>query len=226
MKLRPILFVSLALGLLVLVPVLFVVGLGLYGSSIGGQSTAVAASGALLGLVPASGPPGSTITVSGRNWTPREEVTIYLDIPDSAAGGDRRVRLLSVTASRAGGFDIDIVVPSLILTSATPFATIEAESLTSDSAPTSVRADFGIIGYETELQVHVVDARRGRGLPGARVELSDRFGRPVAVATTDLGGLAAFTGIRPGLADLGVSLLDYQHHQTSLTVPESGTFDF
>ncbi len=225
MKLRPILLVSVALGLVVFVPILVVVGLGLYGSSIGGQSTGVATSGAELRLVPASGSPGSTITVSGRNWAPREEVSIYVDIPDSAATGDRRVRLLSITASRSGAFEVDVVFPSLILTSETTVATVEAESLAPGAGASLVRADFGIVGYETEIEVHVVDARRGRGLPGARVQISDDFGRSIAAATTDLAGLATFAGVRPGVAGLDVSLLDYQRRQTTMTVPESGFYD-
>lgn len=226
MKLRPLLLISTALGLLILVPVLTIVGLGFYGTAIGGQSTAVAASGAELRLRPASGPPGSTVAVSGSNWAPREEVAIYLDIPDSDATGGRRVRLLSVVASRTGAFEIDLVVPSLLLTSATTVATVEAESLTQDSTPAPVRADFGIVGYETELQIQINDARRGRGLPGAQVQLSDSFGRLVAASTTDLAGLAIFTGVRPGPAELEVRLLDYQHRQAALTIPQSGSYGF
>ncbi len=226
MKLRPILLVSVALGLVVLVPIPVVVGLGLYGSSIGGQSTAVAATGAELRLVPASGSPGATITVSGRNWEPREEIAIYVDIPESAATGDRRVRLLSVTASRSGAFEVDLVFPALILTSATTVVTVEAESLGQDASPSEVRANFGFVGYETEIEIHVVDARRGGSLSGARVQISDGFGQLVATVTTDLAGIATFAGVRPGVAGLNVSLLDYQHRQTTVTVPQSGSYDF
>ena len=198
MTLRPILLISTALGLVVLVPILVVVGFGLYGSSIGGQSTAVAATGAELRLVPASGSPGSTITVSERNWEPREEIAIYVDIPESAATGDRRVRLLSVTASRSGTFEVDLVFPALILTSATTVATVEAESLSRDASASVARAEFGIVGYETGIEIHVVDARRGGSLPGARVQISDKFGQLVATVTTDLAGIATFAGLPPG----------------------------
>lgn|GEM_PF-2726190 len=121
-----------------------------------------------------------------------------MDIPESAATGDRRVRLLSVTASRSGTFEVDLVFPALILTSATTVATVEAESLSRDASASVARAEFGIVGYATGIEIHVVDARRGGSLPGARVQISDKFGQLVATVTTDLAGIATFAGLPPG----------------------------
>ena len=226
MRLRPIVLFAIVLGLVVLVPVLTVIGLGFYGTSIGGQSSGVAASGAELRVVPAGGPPGVTVTVSGRHWEPRSEIAIYLGIPGGDTADERRIRLLAVTASRGGTFEIEIVIPSLVFTTAASRVDIEAEPVTDGPVPDPVRAAFAVQGYDTTLNVHVVDSRRGINLPGAHLELSDRFGRPIATATAGLDGIATFVGARPGPAQLDISLIDFRRRQADITLPEAGNYDF
>ena len=135
MKVRPIVFVSGVLGLVVLIPVLAVIALGFYGASIGGQSSAVAVSGAELRVMPAGGPPGSTVTVTGQNWKPREEIAIYLGIPGDRGTEARRIRLLALTASRSGRFEVEVVMPSAVFTAMMKLATVEAESIGGESGP-------------------------------------------------------------------------------------------
>ncbi len=226
MRVRPIVLISGVLGLVVLIPVLAVIGLGFYGTSIGGQTSATAVSGAELRVSPAGGPPGSTVTVTGRNWEPREEVAIYLGIPGDAATEARRIRLLAVTASRSGGFEIEVVVPSLVFTAMATLATVEAESASGESGPEVVSTGYEVAGYDTAVHVHVVDSRRGINLPGARLEMVDRFGRSMGTAKTGVDGVAPFAGPRPGPAEIVVSLIDFRRRQVSLTLPETGDLDF
>ncbi len=226
MKVRPIIFVSGVLGLVVLIPVLAVIALGFYGASIGGQSSAVAVSGAELRVMPAGGPPGSTVTVTGQNWKPREEIAIYLGIPGDRGTEARRIRLLALTASRSGRFEVEVVMPSAVFTAMMTLATVEAESIGGESGPEVVSTGFEVVGFDTALKVHVVASRRGINLAGARLELSDRFGRVMSTATTGVDGVATFQGPRPGLAEIDVSLIDFRRRQVALTLPETGTLDF
>ena len=101
MRTRIVVAASAALAALILIPVVAVVGLGAYGSSLGGSTTSVGTRGAELKLIPAHGLPGSTVRIEGRNWPARARISLSLSRPSSAAGvAPLRMRLAKLLASR------------------------------------------------------------------------------------------------------------------------------
>ena len=94
MTLRLMVALSVGVAALVLIPVLLIVGLGVYGSSLGGSAKSVAGSGAELRLLPARGFAGSAVAIQGRQWPPRKTVSLYVRRPDlGSTFGSLRLRI-------------------------------------------------------------------------------------------------------------------------------------
>ena len=221
MRLRVSLIIAGGLALLLLIPVAAIVGLGVYGAAQGGQARGETETGAAITLLPATGQPGTQVTVSGEGWQPREPIDLLLVVekPEQPA---LNLTLGSVQASRSGEFDISLVIPPLAFDGADARAEIHAngaaEALELPSGLATAR--FEVEPYPTRIAMRVSDDS-GFAVAGARISVNDRFGRTATTVATDGAGLAAITGLTPGKRDLTVRALGYFPTRLSMTVPDS-----
>lgn len=224
MKSRVALGITLALGVLVLIPVLTVIGLGLYGSSLGGTSQTVGASGAQLKLFPGRGLPGSNLKVLGSDWPPRAEVSVFMTRPDSGNGASPpRLRLAEIITSRRGGFEFETLVPASLIPGGTPEVLIQVEQKpVGEDSPTILTASFGIDPYPNSVNVRAIDSATGQAAANAVVEIQDGFGQRIAKATTGAEGLASFAAIAPGKLSVSVRKVDYKAGEAGLEVAGAG----
>ena len=150
--------VTAALAVLILIPVLAVVGLGVYGSALGGSTRVTGSSGAELTLQPARGPSGSVVTIRGSNWPERKNVSLFLRRPAvTDAGAQLRLRLAKVLTSRSGTFQIESVVPSALVGADTNEIFIEGLSEV-DGRGASADVRFEVLPHPGSIKVSVVSA--------------------------------------------------------------------
>ncbi len=224
MRTRIVVAASAALAALILIPVVAVVGLGAYGSSLGGSTTSVGTRGAELKLIPAHGLPGSTVRIEGRNWPARARISLSLSRPSSAAGvAPLRMRLANLLASRNGTFRLDTIIPAALVNPDTRGFLVTSEAIDRDDAPISnVSAGFEIEPYPNSVIVHVVDAESGTPLADSALKISDSFDRVVTDGATGPDGLAIFSGLAPGTLKIKVQRLGYREAKGTLTVRDEG----
>ncbi len=224
MRTRIVVAASAALAALILIPVVAVVGLGAYGSSLGGSTTSVGTRGAELKLIPTHGLPGSTVRIEGRNWPARARISLSLSRPSSAAGvAPLRMRLAKLLASRNGTFRLDTIIPAALVNPDTRGFLVTSEAIDRDDAPISnVSAGFEIEPYPNSVIVHVVDAESGTPLADSALKISDSFDRVVTDGATGPDGLAIFSGLAPGTLKIKVQRLGYREAKGTLTVRDEG----
>ena len=221
MRLRVSLIIAGGLALLLLLPVAAIVALGVYGTAQGGQSRAETATGAAITLLPATGQPGTQVTVNGEGWQPREPIDLLL-IVDKPDQPPLNLTLGSVQASRAGEFDVAFVIPPLAFDGAEARAAIQAHGKAEelDAASGQATAEFDVEPYPTRIALRVSDAA-GSAIAGARISVNDRFGRTATTVATDAEGTARIAGLAPGDRDLTVRALGYFPTRLSMTIPEA-----
>ncbi len=224
MRTRIVVVVSAVLGVLILIPVVTVIGLGAYGSSLGGSTTSVGTRGAELKLIPAHGVPGTAVRVEGRNWPARARITVSLSRPSTSEGGEPlRMRLQNLIASRNGTFRMDTVIPAALANPDTRGFLITAEALDRNENPVAdVSAGFDIEPYPNSVVVKTVDAETGQPLADSVLEISDAFGRIVTDAITGPTGSAVFSGLTPGSLTVTVRRLGYMEGKGSIGVNQEG----
>ena len=212
------------LAALILVPVLAVVALGAYGSSLGGRVGATGSGDAELEIFPSHGVPGSMLRITGKHWPPRSGVTIWLERqPPNAKSESRSLRLAEIVASRRGSFELSTIIPRSILPFGTATVRIKAAGRESDAGFDAARyAPFKVDPYPNEVILSVVDA--GSRLPseGAMIRIEDAFGQKIAVNSTGATGEVSFVGIRPGKKLVTVRKVDYKIARAAIDVPETG----
>ena len=223
MRSRTAILISSLLGLVVLVPVLAVVGLGAYGSTLSEGAIARAESGAELQLIPAHGPPGSKIKIEGRKWPPVSAVDLYLSRAlESTAGSEMNLRLAHIYSSRSGTFAVETLIPAAVVGGRTADLLVTAVgSDREDSTELRSSVRFAIDPFPTNLLVAVSDAASGAALAGARVRVHDTFGRPIAEAVSGEDGTVVFKGVSPGQAELRLRMPGYYAGAVRVTIPES-----
>src|SRR3990172_5064642 len=194
MRARTAVFIAVALGLAVAIPALGIVGLGIYGESLGGEAVSIGRGGARLTLRPAEAKPGQEFTVEGKNWPPRSEIRLELRAP--AGDEERRIPLALAVTSRNGSFALQLVLPEALYYKPGRRLTIEAVPILQQGVA-DVGAELTIRPFTTTLGLSVVDAGDRTPLADASVEILDGFGSPLAVATTDARGRAIFEGLPP-----------------------------
>ncbi len=221
MRLRVSLIVAGFLAALILLPVAAIVALGVYGGSQGGQASGSSASGASVTLLPASGEPGSLVTIVGEGWQPREPVRLALVTGDGEGRPQLDVSLGSVQASRSGQFDASLVIPPLPFGGGGTSAFIEARG---DAAGQSgnASAPYQVEAYATRLALVVLDSPGKTPISGTRVTARDRFGRIATTLTTNSDGRATFVGLAPGQTELAIRAFGYHPANLKTTVVALG----
>ena len=224
MRTRIVVIASAALAALILIPVVAVVGLGAYGSSLGGSTTSVGVRGAELKLIPAHGLPGSTVRIEGRNWPAKARISLSLARPSSAEGAaPLRMRLAKLLASRNGTFRLDTIIPAALVNPDTRGFLITSEALDRNDAPISdVSAGFKVEPYPNSVIVQIVDAESGTPLADSALSISDSFDRVVTNGLTGPDGSAVFSGLAPGSLKVKVQRLGYREAKGTLTVRGEG----
>ena len=222
---RVAILISALLGVVVLIPVAVVVGLGMYGSALGGGSVSSNSSEARLTIYPAHGHPGSSIRVQGHDWPPRSNVDLRISRSGRRDGGAANYpRLAHIVTSRSGKFDIETVIPAALIGAdtlnvlVTAVATKNASSQQTDSS-----ASFRVDPYANVVRIHVVDASSGGDLRGAKVRIQDVFGQQVVESIAANDGTVTLSGLRPGKRDLTVRHPGYRRISAPVDVGESGS---
>ncbi len=211
MRARRVLLISAALGVLVLLPVLVIVSLGIYGTSLGGSASAQAAAGARITLSPARGVAGDSVTIQGRGWPPRSEITVYVATDADNDDATVRLRLGKIETSRAGAFELQASVPRHLVAPGAEEIFFQAELEDGDNERHAVLpVRFALIPYLNTLRVSVVDADSSISLDGALIEIRDPFGQIVAAVQTDQDGTVEIAGIVPGEYSVSAAMVDFQ----------------
>ena len=216
------------LAVAILLPVVTVVALGAYGSSLGGATVATGPGDAELLVFPSRGLPGSPLKVTGKHWPPRSNVAIQLQRPAASSDSlSKPLRLAEIITSRRGTFEINTTIPGSVIPFGTRSVRIQAvgrKSNQPDSAVLSV--PFNLDPYPNEITISVVDADTGSASPDAIVRIDDSFGQEIAVDTAGDTGDVSFAGIRPGKKRLTIRKVDYEIARASIEVPDAGQAAF
>ena len=228
MRARLALGIAAVLAVAILLPVVAVVALGAYGSSLGGATVATGPGDAELLVFPSHGLPGSPLKVTGKHWPPRSNVAIQLQRPAATSDSlSKPLRLAEIITSRRGTFEINTTIPGSVIPFGARSVRIQAvgrKSNQPDSAVLSV--PFDLDPYPNEITISVVDADTGSASPDTIVRIDDSFGQEIAVDTADETGDVSFAGIRPGKKRLTIRKVDYEIARASIEVPDAGQAAF
>ena len=213
---------SAAAALVVLIPVVAVIGLGAYGATLGGSSSAIGDSGSELKVFPGRGIPGEPIRLEGEGWPPRSRVDLFVNRVD---GSERSTRLSIAKAitSRSGTFILDAVVPAALIGPQTESVQFEAEAVRSRATVLAASSvTFEIDPYPNELNVEVFDIHSGDLLRDATVQLLDFRGSVAGEGITGPDGSVRLTNLNPGEVAVHARKLDYLRANLDLRIPASG----
>jgi outer membrane protein assembly factor BamB len=223
-------------GTILLIPVLVILALGLYGSSITGDFPLAEDHGPELQIEPSSGVVGSDITIRGVDWVPRTLIRVEMIVasvrPELTADGriDTRqtpspaVYVGQVIASRAGTFTVETQLPTTL--------PLTAQSTISFRAQATYRAgefagasesNFDVIAGPGVIEATIVDAGSGQPLTEGFVDLLGLRGDVLAILPIASDGRANFAGLAPGPGyDVRARVPGYQVLRTrGITVTES-----
>ena len=109
MSTRRAITIAAIVGTVLLIPIVAILALGFYGSSITGDFPLAEDQGPVLQIAPSVGTTGSTITIRGNDWIPRTLVEIEMSLntsrPSIAADGT----IVETTASSPAIFLGEII---------------------------------------------------------------------------------------------------------------------
>ena len=228
--------IAAIVGTILLIPVLVILALGLYGSSITGDFPLVEDQGPELRVEPPSGVAGSDITIRGVDWVPRTLIRLEMIVAsgrpvltadgriDTAQAASPAVYVGEVIASRAGTFTVETQLPTTL--------PLTAQSTVSFRASASYRGgefagesetDFDVETGPGVIEATVVDETNGQPLTSGFVDLLGIRGDPLAIRPIAADGTAAFTGLVPGSGyDVRARVPGYQVLRSrGITVGES-----
>ena len=190
--------ITIALAVVILVPILAVIGLGAYGQSLGGISTGVGRQGAELTVLPASGRPGSTLRVEGTGWPPRSEIRLDFTraSQDGTAAGPP-IRFGGILSSRSGSFASEVVIPTTLPMPPGSQLRITATAIEVRDRGIQATAPFEVEGFDNELIVETADPVTRARIAGVDVDILDRFRTLVARGRTGSDGTVRFVGLSP-----------------------------
>ncbi len=222
MRARLALIITTLLGAAVLVPVAVIVALGVYGAAQGGGASAVSDQGSSIQLIPASGAPGTQISIHGRDWAPRSLIHLDVEVARDRIGSESVLTfgLAEVVTSRSGGFEIDVVMPAVAVRDGASQVAIAASLA---DGKERAAAPFGILLPTNSLEVSVV--RNGQPLAGAKIEVADNFGQMLAATDSDRLGRGSFEGLPTGPATVTVVALGNRPIKNQLRMPLDGQVD-
>ncbi len=152
--------VAAALAAALHIPVLVIIGLGLYGESIGMCTTGSAYGRPALTVQPDRGPSDSDALIQGQGWPFQSKVTLFLSSVQSARTGPvSGVPLTRVTASATGTFTIRLELPPALFTVDADSVQIRGAVQPDDGQPpVGASVDFDIQPYPNLVTVEVIDA--------------------------------------------------------------------
>ncbi len=229
--------IAAIVGTVLLIPIVAILALGIYGSSITGDfPLAEDQGGPVLQIAPSMGTAGSTITVRGNDWIPRTLVEIEMRLntsrPSIAADGtivettasSPAIFLGEIIASRAGTFRIDTQLPTTI--PITEKSSIEfkatATYLGGEVAGESSTV-FNLIAGPGSIETTITVKPSGKPAATGYVELLGNHGEILAVVPISSDGTARFTGLPPEATyDIRVRVPSYEVLTSSaVTVAEN-----
>ena len=195
-------------GTILLIPVIVILSLGLYGSSIAADLAAIEPRGPKVAADPEQGPPGSSITLRGSNWIPetlaRLEMVVRPSKPTITAAGEvveeasplPPVFIGTVITSRVGTFSVTANVPtSFPLRSGDDVDFVVTATYRGGEPAGRATGSFRIEPGPGGIEVQVYAEREGAPLPAALVELRGGQGQTLAAARADASGKALFAGL-------------------------------
>ena len=203
--------IAAIVGTVLLIPVLVILALGLYGSSITGDFPLAEDHGPELQIDPPSGVAGSDITIRGIDWIPRTLIRLEMIVasgrPSLTADGridtqhaaSPAVYVGEVIASRAGTFTVETQLPSTLPLTAQSHISFRAEaSYRGGEFAGESQTDFDVIAGPGVIEVSITDEASGEPLSEGFVDLLGLRGDPLAIMPIAADGTAAFTGLAPG----------------------------
>ena len=230
-------------GTILLIPVIVILSLGLYGSSIAADLAAIEPRGPKVAADPEQGPPGSSITLRGSNWIPetlaRLEMVVRPSKPAITAAGEvveeasplPPVFIGTVITSRIGTFSVTANVPtSFPLRSGDDVDFVVTATYRGGEPAGRATGSFRIEPGPGGIEVQVYAEREGAPLPAALVELRGGQGQTLAAARADASGKALFTGLpaearyRVMARAPGFGVLTAENVETTADAPREVTF--
>ena len=198
-------------GTILLIPVLVILALGLYGSSITGDFPLAEDQGPRLQIEPPSGAAGSDITIRGVDWVPRTLVRVEMIVAsgrpsltadgriDTARMSSPAVYVGEVIASRAGTFTVETQLPSTLPLTAHSAISFRAEAIyRGGEFAGASETEFDVTAGPGVIEATVVDEVSGQPLARGFVDLLGLRGDLLAIQPIAADGTAAFTGLAPG----------------------------
>ncbi len=195
-------------GTVLLIPVIVILALGVYGSSITGDFPLAEDRGPTLRVEPPSGAAGSDITIRGADWVPRTLVRLEIvaaasrpvltaeGVIDTVSTQSPAVFVGEVLVSRAGTFTIETQLPATLPLTAQSSVDLRASaSYRGGESAGSAATVFDVTAGPGAIQATVVDAATGQALTRGVVELLSDRGDLLAAAPVAVDGTAGFRGL-------------------------------
>ncbi|MCY3747877.1 MAG: hypothetical protein OXG64_01160 [Chloroflexi bacterium] len=223
-------------GTILLIPVLVILALGLYGSSITGDFPLAEDHGPELQIEPPSGAAGSDITIRGVDWVPRTLIRVEMIVAsgrpsltadgqiDTTRSASPAVYVGEVIASRAGTFTVETQLPTTLPLTAQSAISFRAKaSYRGGEFAGASETEFDVIAGPGVIEATVVDEVSGQPLTRGFVDLLGLRGDLLAIVPLAADGTAAFAGLAPGQGyDIRARVPGYQVlRSTGVTVAES-----
>ena len=223
-------------GTILLIPVLVILALGLYGSSITGDFPLAEDQGPELRIEPPSGVVGSDITIRGVDWIPRTLIRLEMIVAsgrpaltadgriDTERTASPAVYVGEVIASRAGTFTLETQLPTTLPLTAQSTISFRAEAkYRGGEFAGASETDFGIIAGPGVIEATVLDETSGQPLTSGFVDLLGLRGDLLAILPVSADGTVVFTGLAPGTGyDVRARVPGYQVLRSpGVTVTES-----
>lgn len=203
--------IAAIVGTVLLVPVLVILALGLYGSSITGDFPLAEDEGPELRIEPPSGVVGSDITIRGVDWIPRTLIRLEMVVAsgrptltadgriDTMQAASPAVYVAEVIASRAGTFTVETQLPTTLPLTAQSIVSFRAEaSYRGGEFAGASETDFDVVAGPGVIKVTVEDESTGQPLSNGFVDLLGLRGDLLAIVPIAADGTVSFTGLAPG----------------------------
>ena len=228
--------IAAIVGTILLIPVLVILALGLYGSSITGDFPLAEDQGPELRIEPPSGVVGSDITIRGVDWVPRTLIRLEMIVAsgrpaltadgriDTERTASPAVYVGEVIASRAGTFTLETQLPTTLPLTAQSTISFRAEArYRGGEFAGASETDFGVIAGPGVIEATVLDETSGQPLTSGFLDLLGLRGDLLAILPVSADGTVAFTGLAPGTGyDVRARVPGYQVlRSTGVTVTES-----
>lgn|GEM_PF-2214124 len=151
------------------------------------------------------------MTIQGRGWPPRSEITVFVARHAGIDEAAVRLRLGKIETSRAGAFELQASVPRNLVAPGSEEIYFQAQLDDGDNERYAVLpVRFALIPYLSTLRVSVADADSSISLDGALIEIRDPFGQIVAAVQTGQDGTVEIVGIVPGQYSVSAAMVDFQ----------------